>query len=152
MGLWRMTFDEAVAKADHLIALGDTDIYLYEGEMPWSLAQTCEAGSSYRLSGPSSVSFKAAHPSGLSFRWSVDFEGMDANGTGRHQFDRDRLREVMRKLPAPTRVKFGQFLETEVLPGVKKLAADIRASLNQQQDSEDCVVGLIQFAREPVAA
>jgi hypothetical protein len=68
-------------------------------------------------------------------------------------FERDRLREVMRKLPPKARAKFAAMLSKEVLPGMEKRTAEIRDGLNKHVDSEDCVRGLIAYAQSlPVTA
>ena len=144
------TVADAISKADHYIALGQTSIYLYRDDpsFPWGLVTKVEAGGSYRLSGPSSVSLTAEHPSGLSFRMSVDFEGPEANGKGVSLFDRDKLRALAMKLRPEARQKFAAFLEREVLSGLQKRTSEIREALNAQMDSEDCVRGLIAFASD----
>lgn len=145
-----LTIAEALAKRDHLIALEQTDIWLYreaEAEFPYDKVTRVEAGSTHRLSGPSSAAL-FAEIDGLTFRISIDFEGRDANGKGVSLFDRSRLRDVMRRLPAAGRAQFAKMLEDEVMPGMKRRTAEIRDALNEQQDSEDCVYGLIAFAEE----
>lgn len=146
-----MTYEQALAKKEHLIALGRTDVYLYNrddtGYRPWDKATDIEAGGGYRLNGPIGVRI-IAEVDGLKFSWSVDFEKREANGHSYSMFDRDRLREIMRKLPTSTRRKFGRFLANEVLPCLEKTTAEWRERLNMQVDSEDCVRGLIAFAGE----
>lgn len=50
------------------------------------------------------------------------------------------------------RAQFADMLEKEVLAGLTKRTEEIRQALRLQADSENCVRGLIAFAREPVAA
>lgn len=152
MMLHDMTYEDALAKSEHLIALGETTVYLRgETPKPWMVAQGVESGGGYRLNGPSGV-YIIAKVQGLTFKWNVDFEGQGANGRGVSLFDRDRLREVMRKLPTPARKEFAKFLRDQVLPSMKLRTAELREALNSQCDSEDCVTGLIAYADEKQAA
>jgi hypothetical protein len=140
-----MTYDKAIKNAEHLIALGQTTQYLYEGDMPWHIATDVEVGGTYRMNGPAGV-YIIGKEAGLTLKWSVDFEGRSAKGASTHQFERDRLRDVMMKLPKTARIKFAKILRKEVLPGIEKNTAEWREMLNRQVDSEDCVRGLIDFA------
>lgn len=134
--------------AEHYTALGKTDIYLdsKDEDLPWGDVVRIESGGGYRLNGPTGF-YAIAEKNGLTLRWSVDFEGRDSNGKGYSHFDRDRLRMTMQRLPAVARRELAKFLEREVLPGVQKISAEYREYLNRQLDSEDCVRGLIAFAR-----
>jgi hypothetical protein len=143
--MWDLTYEQALDKSKHLIALGQTTVYLRDENVPWMVASDVEASGSYRFNGPTGC-YIIANVQGLTFKWSVDFELRDANGRGVSLFDRDRLREVARKLPAPAREQFGKLLRDEVLPDMQKRTREIREGLNQQVDSEDCVRGLIAFA------
>lgn len=148
MSLHDVSYADAVRNAEHYLAIGKTKIYLYGEDGPWNNVTDISAGGSYRLNGPASVRLEAPDPCGLTFTWSVDFEASDANGRGTNLFDRDKLRDLARRLPAPARRAFAEFLRNEVLPGVRKTTGEIRAALNKQQDSEDCLLGLIDFAGE----
>lgn len=140
---------DVLKNAQHYIALGNTEIYLDEDDpdLPWNDVSKVEEGSGYRLNGPTGF-YCVAKREGLTLKWSVDFEGRDASGKGYSIFDRDRLRSVMLRLPAKAREELAKFLEAKVLPGVNKITAEWRETLNRQLDSEDCVRGLIAFARE----
>lgn len=150
----RLNYATAIKNAEHLIALGETTIYLYgpDGEegFPWDKVVRVEASNSYRLSGPSAACM-VAEDAGLAFRLDIEFEGRDANGRGISLFERDRLREVMLRLPVAARKSFASMLMTEALPSLVKHSANIREALNKQLDSEDCVRGLIAFAGHEVA-
>lgn len=150
--MFNLTYAEAMKKREHLIALSETEIYLRDDAgFPWDKVAEVSGGNSYRLSGPSSC-YVIALDQGLRFRLNIDFEGRDANGRGVSLFDRDRLREVMRRLPIPARKDFARLLSEEVLPKMAERTAEIRQALNQQTDSEECVRGLIAFADEKQAA
>jgi hypothetical protein len=148
-----MTYQKALDNAKHLIALGQTDVYLRDENVPWMMACDVVAGGAYRFNGPSGV-YIVAKVSGLTFKWNVDFELREANGRGYSLFDRERLRDVAMKLPEPARRKFAKFLQTDVMPDLEKRTAELRDAMNKQIDSEDCVRGLIAFAegREKSAA
>jgi hypothetical protein len=144
----RMKYAEALDKAEHLKALGQTEIYIDADDAPWVVASGIQNGGSYRFNGP--VSFwVTAQVQGLTFKWNVDMERRDANGRGVTHFDRDALREVARKLPPYARAELAEFLKNLVLPDVQKRTAEIREALNAQADSEDCIRGLIEFAKNP---
>jgi hypothetical protein len=148
-----MTYEKALENAKHLIALGQTTVYLRDGNYPWVIASDVEAGGAYRFNGPSGV-YILAKAEGLTFKWNVDFEKREANGQGYSLFDRERLREVAMKLPEAARKKFAKFLRDAVMPDLEKRTGELRDAMNKQIDSEDCVRGLIAFAegRERKAA
>jgi len=93
----RMKYAEALEKAEHLKALGQTELYIEADDAPWAIATEIEGGGSYRFGGPVSF-YVVAEAQGLTFKWNVDMETRDANGKGVSHYDRDGLREVMRKL------------------------------------------------------
>jgi len=93
---------QAIKLAKHYKAIGQTDIYLDRDseEKPWSFVTAANPGGAIRMGSQISCEFRAAHaPSGLSFRWYVDLEPRDADGSGELQIDVDALREILRKLP-----------------------------------------------------
>lgn len=143
--MFDMSVSDALSKREHLIALGDTTIYVRnDDDFPFDRVVRVESGGSYRLSGPASA-YLLAEVDGLTFQLSVDFEQADANGRGASLFDRVRLRDVMGKLSAEGRRSFADMLEREVMPALGKRSADLRMAMNEQLDSEDCVRGLIAF-------
>lgn len=147
MGFYK-PFKDVLKNSTHYVALGQTDIFLEESDpdLPWSEVVRVEAGGGYRLNGP--TGFRCiAERDGLTFNWSVDFETREANGASVHLFDRDRMRMTMQKLPPKARKALADFMEKQVLPGVEKVTTEWRGYLNKQLDSEDCVRGLIEFAR-----
>lgn len=145
-----LSFSKAIANKDALVAIGQTDVYLYGDnakDVPWGQVTDIEVGSSCRLSGPASARMIAV-VDGLKFSWSLDFEESGANGSSVSLFDRDGLREAMRKLPPKMRKKFGDLLLSEVLPPLQARTKEFREYLNKQIDSEDCLRGLIFFAND----
>lgn len=140
-----MTYEFALDNAEHLIALGQTTVYLRDDAVPWVVASDVEVSGSYRFNGPCGM-YVIAKVQGLTFKWSVDFERREANGLGYSLFDRDRLRDVARRLPDIARRKFAILLRDKVMPDLEKRTAELRESMNRQIDSEDCVRGLIAFA------
>lgn len=141
-----MTYQSAVEKADHLIALGETEIFIdATGDVPWTKVVGIKAGGAYRFNGPTGV-WIVAQDHGLTFKWTVDFEGRDANGRGVSLFDRPRLRDTIMRLPPDVRPAFAKFLSEAVLPDLMKRTQELRESMNEQMDSEDCVRGLIEYA------
>ena len=86
--------------AKHYKAIGQTRVYLMrDEEAPWALVTEVGEGSTYRHNTPVSVSFKAAHPCGLTFEWSLVMEARDASGKGTLEFDVKRIARVMAALP-----------------------------------------------------
>jgi hypothetical protein len=140
-----MTYEKALENAEHLIALGQTTIYLHDENVPWAVASDVEVSGGYRLNGPVGM-YVIAVVQGITFKWSVDFEQREANGRGYSLFDRDRLRDVARRLPEEARQKFATLLQEKVMPDLQKRTAELRHAMNKQIDSEDCVRGLIAFA------
>lgn len=145
----RATYKEALEKAEHLIALGETRVHLEKGDatFPWHNVSDVEEGGAVRLSGPTGV-YPIVRQAGLSLYYPIDFEGRDANGRGVSLFDREYLREVMLKLPMPARRKFAELLERRVLPIMAQRTKEIREAFKSQNDSEDCVRGLIYFGQQ----
>lgn len=143
-----MTIAKALENKEHLIALGQTDVYIYDDKanFPYDRVTRVKAGSTYRLSGPTGC-YLYAEQEGLTFRMSFDFEGRDANGRGVSLFDRDELRSLIGKIPSAAREKFSDMMEKQVLPEMEKRSAEIRTALGLQLDSEDCVRGLIAFGK-----
>lgn len=141
-------YADVIAKAEHYKALGQTTIYLDgdSADLPWDAVDSVEECSLHRLNGPAAC-YMQVHQDGLVLRWSVEFEGRDANGRGISLFDRERLRTVATALSARARTAFAYFLADKVLPGLEKSTAEIRDALGKQIDSEDCVRGLIAFAK-----
>jgi hypothetical protein len=146
MLLYDATYQDALAKAEHLIALGETTVHIKAEGAPWDKAETVMAGGVWRLNGPTGC-YIVARDAGLTFKWSVDFESRGANGQSVSLFDRKRLREVAAMLPPVAREAFAEFLAVSVLPELAKRTNEIREYLNKQAESEDCVRGLIAYAR-----
>lgn len=142
-----MTYEFALTNADHLIALGQTTVYLRDEKVPWVVASDVEVSGSYRFNGPVGM-YVIAKVQGITFKWSVDFERREANGVGYSLFDRERLRDVARRLPRPARRKFAELLRDKVMPDLEKRTIELREAMNKQIDSEDCVRGLISFAED----
>lgn len=151
-----LTYKKALELKEHLLAIGETSIYLRCGpelsqdDLPWSKVTKVENGSSWRLDMPSSVRF-IVDEAGLTFQWSMDLEKRDASGRGVHMFDRERIRFVTTILSSTGRVLFVGWLQRMALPALKARTAEIRHALSVQLDSEDCIRGLIAFASEVAA-
>lgn len=143
--MYDMTYEEALNKAEHLKALGQTTVHLRDGNYPWMVAYDVEVSGGYRFSGPIGM-YVIAKVEGLTFKWSIDFEKREANGMGYSLFDRERLREIAMKLPDAGRRSFAKLLREQVMPDLAKRTAEMREAMNKQIDSEDCVRGLIAFA------
>lgn len=109
------TIADYVKLAKHYKAIGSTEIYLYD--VPTELlSQVCSVtdGGSYRHGVPVSVTMKIRHRSGLSFRFSVDFESREANGSAHIQIDGHKLRGIYESLPSSAKKQFLDALEAPI--------------------------------------
>lgn len=106
------TYESATKAAEHLKAIGMTDISLWrDPNPPWHLATSCEPGGSHRLDISTDASFYAEDPkTGLTFRWSFDIEPMSANGTGSYQINAAGCKTVLSKLRGEARAQFRAYL------------------------------------------
>lgn len=146
-----LTYAKAIANAEHLIALDSTDVYLRDEEgFPFDQVVSVETGGMYRGSIMACCYF-IAEEAGLSLRLSIDFEKKGAQGRSEAMFDADRLRELSMKLPPEARTKFADLLEHTVLGALAARTNEYRTAMRAQADSEDCVRGLIAFARQEAA-
>jgi len=148
--IWNKPYEWVKENTTHLAAVGETDILIDAATAPWDKATKVVSGGAHRFCGPVGI-YVVAQEGPITIRWSVDFEYRDANGKGVSLFERDRLRDVMRKLPPKARQSFADFLSAEVMPDLEKRTGEIREALNKQSDSEDCVRGLIAFASQKTA-
>lgn len=143
------TYESASALADHYIALGIRDIWL-RGElstMPWHLAHNVVAGGSFRLNGPCGCRVEAFDPdTGLTFKWSFDFESPSANGSGTNQFDEETMLGAARHMSPDLRAKYAHLLASEVLQAVKTRTDEIRDALAKQERSEAILRTIIASA------
>lgn len=149
-----LTYDEALANAKHLKALGETTIYLYREKaegFPFDKVTRVEEGNLWRSGMPTSC-YLLAEVDGLTFKLNFDFEPASANGASTHEISRDRMRAMFLSLPTAAQRSFAQLLEAQCLPAMAKRKDEYLAALNKQSDSEDCVRGLIALASTREAA
>lgn len=110
------TWQEMVKLAEHYKAIGSTDLYLFRDvdntARPWAYVTQVKPGSTHRLDMSTSIDFIAQHPSGLQFRWSVEIEDRDANGSGHYKVNMALLERVMTWLPEAVRPQYRDYLET----------------------------------------
>ena len=105
------TIDEHVALAEHYLAIGKEEVYLYKpSSPPWALVSEVKSGSTWRFEVPVSIDFKAKHECGLTFSWSVDVEESGANGTGSLQPNTAALLEIYNAIPASMRAALAEAL------------------------------------------
>ena len=127
---WR----EICKKAKSYKAIGQTEVYLSDGDdKPWALVNKIESGALHRFNTSVSISFEAAHCSGMSFRWSEDMEDRKANGTGRFHIDVTGLRRIAYKLPRKMKPEFRKVI-CAASEHVKKQAEEIRATAADLQE------------------
>jgi hypothetical protein len=122
------TWQQHVALAEHYLAIGQDEIYLSDTDdlplaiFPWEFVTSIEKGSTFRHGVDVSKWFRAVHPCGLRFRWCLDLEVRDANGTGTLKFDFPKLRQVLALLPAKYAKQY------------RESFADARKQLQKQAD------------------
>ena len=107
------TVEEAVANAEHYLALGQTEIWLghrSEVDRPWHLVTSMREGGSHRLDICTSVNFIAEHESGLQFRWSIDVEEEGSNGISAYKLNFPLVAQIVAALPEAPREQFRAYL------------------------------------------
>jgi len=120
------TYEEAIKKADHFLAIGKREIYLSEPPFPWEHTLSVEPGGSHRLDIATNVWFRAKEPkTGLEFRWAFDIEPREANGKGHYMIDVEGCIRTISLLPEAIRLDFQKYLDEcakEVEKNAKELA------------------------------
>ncbi len=139
-----------VERAENYQGLGQSDVYLSRSEsVPWEFAVGVESGGLHRLGTSVSAHFRAAHPSGLSFSWSMDFEDRDANGTGSYKINAKAIRQAMLRLPLPVRGEFARLL-TATVEAIRKNAADHQAVVDRQErDANELTALIVEHGAPP---
>lgn len=145
-----LNYDQAVKNAPHLIALGDSVVYLHDDQenFPWHLVNEIESGCGFRLNGPTGFYAIAKDPSGLTFKLSVEMEERSASGSSVNQFDGAKLKDIARKLPPQGKKALATFFKEKVLPEVSKRTIEWRSYLNKQEDSEAYVRTILSFTEQ----
>jgi len=116
------TWTQAVAQAEHRIAIGATDVYLGSDaatfdSLDWSKCVSMETGGSHRLDIATSVIFRF-EDKGISGRWHFDIEPHSANGSNVYEIDVAGIQRILVVLPPSVRRAFMDYLtscETAVL-------------------------------------
>lgn len=129
-----MTWEEHVEKVGAHLALGQTEIYLADGEFPWSYVTRCEPGGTHRLEIDTDVWFYAEHPCGLTFRWCFDIEPHSANGKPEYHIAVDEAKKVLAFLPESLAAGFRSYLTTCAV-AVEKKAAEWQRIVDHQRDT-----------------
>jgi hypothetical protein len=78
-------------------------------DAPWALVSRVEVGGTHRLDMDTSVNFYT-EVDGLGFRWWMDLETRDANGSGEYKLDVPRIASVLAQLSEPGRRQFAGYL------------------------------------------
>lgn len=145
----RLTYAKAVANADALKAIGQTSVYLSdldepEDGMPWEYVNEVTGGGLHSYIGPRSVAFKAVHPSGIEFRWTLDFSSSHLGSTeSRPFFEHSRIVAMADRLSPSPRAQFAAYLKNEVLPPLEKNVGEARLHLNALLDGVTTLTGII---------
>ena len=122
-----------VDRAGAHLELDQSCIYLNGEGPPWHLVDSVKSGGVHRMGISVSASFTASHaPSGLTFRWHLDYEDRDANGSGHFQMNILRLRSVLTLLQAPMRAEFALILG-ETLRKVRERIAEFRTLADESE-------------------
>jgi hypothetical protein len=130
----KVTLAQALKKAKSFKDIGQTDIYLFDGPYPWAFVVKVEKGCSYRLNACTSLSFKANHPSGLSFRWSVDIEPAEANGRSYFMMNPEVVQEIITSIPDAPRKQL-KALITESAEALEQKADEWEGVYKSQRDT-----------------
>ena len=126
------SYEEASKNAEHLKAIGQDEIYLNCGVLPWHLVTGCEPGGSHRLDISTSVWFHAKdEKTGLRFRWTFDIEPREANGRGIYMIDTVGCQEVLKKLNGDPLVEFRKYLAA-CAESVTKQAQEYQKAADKQ--------------------
>jgi hypothetical protein len=131
-----MLYSEVNGKADAWRSLnGDAEVYLTSNaaeDYPWHLVTESEEGCSYRLSVPTSISFRGFDPnSRLRLRWSFDIEDRGANGSGKFQINTKSVASMFAKLPADVRASVKKYL-LKVAESVRERADEYQKAAAEQ--------------------
>jgi hypothetical protein len=126
-----------VKLAEHYVAIGQTDIYLYgedlkAGARPWHLVASVTPGGTVRLGIPVSCSFHAPHECGLTFSWGMDIEDRGANGEEMFKVNSAALRVVMNFLPTEAKASFSKFL-TDTATAIAAKADEFQTYADEQR-------------------
>lgn len=141
------TWQQCVELAEHYIALGQEEVYLYKPENPpWDLVTAAKTGGMTRHGIETGLEFTATHPSGLSFRWLVDLEERDANGRPGLRFDIPRIAAMIENIPLEMRQRVRECLAK----GADTASQQGNESLVFAQNLLGQAATLRAFIREPV--
>ena len=128
--MFETNYQRVVDKSEHFKAIGQTEVWLErEGDKPWDHVSEVEDGCCVRMGTRTDATFKARHPCGIMFRWSVDLENREANGSGVYGFDIKGIRAVIHRLPKAAAEKFAAMLA--------ETAKVIRAKADEWQRAAD---------------
>jgi len=138
------TYEEATKQADHLLAIGETEIFLHTNP-PWKIATKCEPGGSHRLDLPTTVWFSGQDPkTGLDFRWSLDIEKDTANGKDYYEIDVERIRYALRELRGYALLGFRTYL-ADCLKKVMEKGNEIQGYADAQFTEAAQIRDLVKF-------
>lgn len=128
----KMTYKEAIVKAESIKNLGIDEIYL-DSDYPWQLVTSCEPGGSHRLEIATDVWFYAYDPkTELNFRWSFDIEPRSANGSSSYHINVEGIRDVLSRLGEDAKIQFRQYLAGCALKIKSKGDEWMKAAMEQQ--------------------
>lgn len=141
-----------IEQAPHYIAIGQQDIHLFSSRQdeaddldlfPWSYVVGVSQGGTYRLSVPVSLHFDAPHPCDLTFSWTCDIEGPDANGTGSLALDIDKLARILARLSPRPRSQAEAILST-IAEKLQKTGEEAMAYTQKVLAQEATLRGLLR--------
>lgn len=133
-------YAEVKAKAEHLKAIGEKEVYLDNlVGAPWKFVTSVERGGSHRLDIYTSVWFRALEPAiGIPVRWAFDIELSSANGKGNYEIDVVGCREVLSELRPEMRAKFAAYL-LDAAKKVRKQAEEYTSIAFRENESADAL-------------
>lgn len=140
-----LTWEESVAKVESYKEVGIDEIYLpddkenidYATYFPWKFVSAIKSGGVYRGDVPTGMDFQAAHPCGLTFKWSIDIED---RGTSSKQLGNDFLLDfifdVAKLIPVNIQHQFAHLLETIASGCYREGIKWQKVSLHQLEQAE----------------
>lgn len=127
------TWKEALATADHRIAIGATDVYLRRDDwkgLRWSDCVGMRTGGFHRLDIDTDVLFEFA-AEGLTGRWYFELEKRGSNGSGEYHIDTEGVQRLLAVLPDAPKEQFIAYLQ-DCADKVEAQAAKYQAAAMRQ--------------------
>lgn len=127
------TWQEHVELAHHYKAIGQTNIYLHEGDKPWAHVTKIKDGGTWRFNTPVSFGVEAS-VGGLDFHWYEDIEKPESNATANLTVNTEYLGLIYRQLPSERQAELLEVLE-QFRTALQKQLADGRQYVARAEEN-----------------